>query len=612
METFMHLSSEYGSVIYRLMYILAFTVTISIFIYSGFRAGYPKKTWLWITLCGVVFFILGNKLLTNTPEQLFQFFQDFQLVDTGKRSLLGGLLGLLLGLYLGAKWLRVSYPFMDKLAIAIPAGIAITRIGCLFAGCCFGEPTHLPWGLTYDAATLPGHIQLSHELIHSESASALPVHPVQLYEAISCVFIIILVWCTRKRWKANGSKFLFMLGSYTLIRFILEFLRDPSTDGYLGGYFLGIKGIQWALILAWGTILTLLLLRERKREFKMCSVRILPTSYFHEWALFIIFTLFLISARKWLEVFEVLTILIVFIPVSLQLLTRTYNQILNRNFRRIAPLLFAGFFILTAQTLPDEGEKIVYTEIGLGYMTGIYKEAVKKFLEVDYMACDHYKRIYSNPESHSYNFNTIGFQYSRNQIQSKYRRMGYGFGGNGAWETEKVPGMKSAATNVYFGINGYFKYDWRGFGLLGGLQAGYFDIAAFDRGSKNLNLGEEIGSPRIFYLLPQFSLRLGPYDILFFKADFFNHFPSASPMPLTQFGIGSGLGKTNGTSLSAGYSLDAGLYTHLILPIKEKFIAEVFYADAFASGIKDRRMLSVAFHYRFNYKTVPKKRQPRK
>lgn len=613
----MHLSSEYGSIIYRLMYMLAFIAAIAIFIYNGFQAGYPKRTWLWITLSGIVFFILGNKLLTISPAQWFQFFQDFQLPDTGKHSLLGGILGMIAGFYLGAKWLRFPFPVLDKLAIALPAGMAITRVGCLFAGCCFGEPSNLPWAMSYGAESIPWHTQLSQGLIQPGDPFSLPIHPVQLYDIICCLGIISLVWFTRKRWKAPGSKFLFMLICYAFFRFTLEFFRDPVTDGYLGGSLFGLKAIQWAIMLAFMVTLTILYMRERKLKITTICSNLSTSVNFREWSLFFVVILFILFARTWLEIFEVLTILIIFIPVTVLLFNQSYMQALTRSFRRIAPFLIVGFIIMTAQTIPGEGKKIVYSEYGFGYMTGIYQKTVSEFLGTEMRSgCEgaYSVPIYDDPENHSYYFNTIGFKYSENQIQSKFRRLRYGFGVNASLEKETVTGGGLIKNHLYIAANGFFKYDWRWFGILGGLQVGYFNIAGIDRDIReSSNKGIYRNGPAIGYLLPLGSVRVGPYDIFFLKVDVLNHFPSASPMPFTKFGIGSGLGKTNGTMLSIGYSgfksfSDAGFFIHFIYPIKDKFVVEAFYADPFKSGIDDRRMLSVGFHYRLKYKTVPKKR----
>ena len=62
----------------------------------------------------------------------------------------------------------------DVFAPGIALGHVIGRLGCLFAGCCFGRPTDVPWAITF----------------HNEFAArnvgtplGIPLHPTQLYEA---------------------------------------------------------------------------------------------------------------------------------------------------------------------------------------------------------------------------------------------------------------------------------------------------------------------------------------------------------------------------------------------------------------------------------------------
>ena len=62
----------------------------------------------------------------------------------------------------------------DVFAPGIALGHVIGRLGCFFAGCCFGRPTDVPWAITF----------------HSEYAARnvgtplnIPLHPTQLYEA---------------------------------------------------------------------------------------------------------------------------------------------------------------------------------------------------------------------------------------------------------------------------------------------------------------------------------------------------------------------------------------------------------------------------------------------
>ena len=78
----------------------------------------------------------------------------------------------------------------DVFAPGIALGHIVGRLGCLFAGCCFGRPTTVPWGITF----------------HSEFAAqnvgttlGIPLHPTQLYEAGAEGLILAVLLLTEKK-----------------------------------------------------------------------------------------------------------------------------------------------------------------------------------------------------------------------------------------------------------------------------------------------------------------------------------------------------------------------------------------------------------------------------
>lgn len=103
----------------------------------------------------------------------------------------------------------------DSLAVGMPVGQILGRIGCFMAGCCFGAPSDLPWAVTFT---------------HPESLCPIkePLHPSQLYEAglLLGVFGIIYYLRTRKRFQGQMLLTYFMLAG--LVRFGVEFVRHPA------------------------------------------------------------------------------------------------------------------------------------------------------------------------------------------------------------------------------------------------------------------------------------------------------------------------------------------------------------------------------------------------
>ena len=108
----------------------------------------------------------------------------------------------------------------DIFAPGIALGHVIGRLGCLFAGCCFGRPTDVPWAITF----------------HNEFAArnvgtplGIPLHPTQLYEAGAELLILLFLLFTERRGRYfPGRTFWTYMFLYGVSRFIIEFYRyDP-------------------------------------------------------------------------------------------------------------------------------------------------------------------------------------------------------------------------------------------------------------------------------------------------------------------------------------------------------------------------------------------------
>jgi phosphatidylglycerol:prolipoprotein diacylglycerol transferase len=356
-QLFIITSTEH-SFLYGLFYVIAFLISAGIFISIGLKKKYPASTWLLITLFGVLFFIIGNKLITLNAAGWQQLLKGNSFPETG-RSVLGGILGLVAGLIIAKRLLKFNLPVLDNLAFALPIGMAITRLGCLFGGCCYGTETNLPWAVQYGKNFRVFQIQSANMQIPDTSAFSLPMHPTQIYDLLFCLIICLLVYFTRKTWKASGSQLLFSILCYAIFRFVNEFFRDSSMIGGFGEVFWGIKMIQWMILCSAITIAFLIFYRETRISKDLFQAEKKYQMNLHrEFLLFLTVPLFLALTCKWLAPFEILT-LTFFITLLLPIyFYQMYCQIFTPQLRWVVPLFLLFSLLTMSQVNMDNGKKI--------------------------------------------------------------------------------------------------------------------------------------------------------------------------------------------------------------------------------------------------------------
>ncbi|MBL8600574.1 MAG: prolipoprotein diacylglyceryl transferase [Myxococcales bacterium] len=133
---------------------------------------------------------------------------------------------------------REAFPFWkaaDMAGFAVALGLAWGRMGCFLAGCCFGVQTARPWGAIFPAFSPASEAQFREHVLPAESLPSLPVHPTQLYESLGCLLIAAACYygiAPRKRY--DGQVFVWFLASYSVLRTLLEFLRNDERGGLLG------------------------------------------------------------------------------------------------------------------------------------------------------------------------------------------------------------------------------------------------------------------------------------------------------------------------------------------------------------------------------------------
>ncbi|MEY2428717.1 MAG: phosphatidylglycerol---prolipoprotein diacylglyceryl transferase [Verrucomicrobiota bacterium] len=199
--------------------------------------------------------------------------------------------GMIFGIFTAiiyARWARLPLGnLLDVFAPGLALGLALGRVGCFMAGCCWGDPCISPndWSkaslpnLSWQMRTAPfmsgprfplavrfpegagayeQHLKLG--LIDSRARLSQPVHPVQLYEAALafglCVWLLLTF--AKRRW--HGQVVCMFVLSYSVIRFGTEFLRADNAPQYLG------MTLSQVISLVMGAVVAIVWLAQKSRS----------------------------------------------------------------------------------------------------------------------------------------------------------------------------------------------------------------------------------------------------------------------------------------------------------------------------------------------------------
>ncbi|MBV8881874.1 MAG: prolipoprotein diacylglyceryl transferase, partial [Planctomycetaceae bacterium] len=113
---------------------------------------------------------------------------------------------------------------LDATMSTVPLGFGIGKIGCFLAGCCYGMPS--PAGVRFAPGSLCYVTQQRAGQIPRGAPSALPVHPVQLYDMVFGFTLFGLLVLLQKRSGRPGEAYAASAVGYSAYRFLIEFFRD--------------------------------------------------------------------------------------------------------------------------------------------------------------------------------------------------------------------------------------------------------------------------------------------------------------------------------------------------------------------------------------------------
>ncbi len=183
-------------------------------------------TLVYMALPGV---ILGGKFFSIMSVTLTELYLGsvVDLVKNVKQSgnvYYGGLFGFLVSLFLLCKICNRDFnKLTDSIAISIPLFHSFGRIGCFFAGCCYGIESDLWFAIPYRIG------------FEGEFVKRIPVQLIEAgFELCLCGLLSMIFWQVVIIETKNWNLLEMYLISYAIFRFVIEFLRGDTIRGVYG------------------------------------------------------------------------------------------------------------------------------------------------------------------------------------------------------------------------------------------------------------------------------------------------------------------------------------------------------------------------------------------
>ena len=177
---------------------------------------------------GVAFGSKALFVITLTPDIISNWSMGYAIkkIITAGFVFYGGLTGALVGIVIFSKIMHIRNLYIaNVISPALPAFHAFGRLGCLFAGCCYGK-------------------KIEKGFYHLQSEPGVSRIPIQLIECIFLIFICILLFYIDSKKKEVSLIYIYLM-LYAIGRFIIELFRDDT----IRGIWLGLSTSQWIAII---------------------------------------------------------------------------------------------------------------------------------------------------------------------------------------------------------------------------------------------------------------------------------------------------------------------------------------------------------------------------
>ena len=209
---------------YGVMYATAFMVAIFYLVRETKKDGYDPNLILDLCYYILISAVVGARLfyiIINFDHYMSHPLDIFKIWQGGLVFYGGFILAVLMTIWFVKKHKMKFLKIGDHLAPALPLGMSIGRLGCFFAGCCYGkEAENLPWAVTFT------HLE-------SLAPKNIPLHPSQLYSSLGAFLIFILMMLINRYKKFDGQTSASFFIAYPIVRIFVERFRGDYARKFL-------------------------------------------------------------------------------------------------------------------------------------------------------------------------------------------------------------------------------------------------------------------------------------------------------------------------------------------------------------------------------------------
>jgi phosphatidylglycerol:prolipoprotein diacylglycerol transferase len=239
---------------YGLFVALGFTVGLLVMIRLGKTQGLSSQQIMDVGFIIIIWAVIGSRLTYALINFSYYMTHPIDILKIWQGGLVfsGGLIAVVLGMSWYIRRHHLSFwKIGDLCGPAASIGESIGRIGCFMAGCCYGQPTDLKWGILFT---------------HPQSLAPLNVslHPTQIYHSLTDLIIFVVLMFLHARKKYDGQVFLWFLILHSVARLFIERFRGDNR-GMIPGTDMSATQLVTILILI-GAVVMLYILKSRKEK----------------------------------------------------------------------------------------------------------------------------------------------------------------------------------------------------------------------------------------------------------------------------------------------------------------------------------------------------------